>query len=188
MTTTKISDAEQTAYNRAMWPDEMRALMARVTEDCGPAKIANMIAEAYDLGRQTHAPPRCGRIKSSDDVRNRMRLRMENLEVEHFVALSLDARHRVVKEHWIAKGTMTSCAVSIADVYRALVATSAPNVIFVHNHPSGDPAPSGDDIALTAQLSKAGELLGIRVLDHVIIGREGYRSLDEAGLLGGARR
>lgn len=186
MTTVKVSDAE-VAYNSEPWPAEVNAMIAGIRGPCAPVEVADMIARAFDCGRRTHSAPRASRIVSSSDVRNRMRARMECLDVEHFVALSLDARHRVVKEHWIAKGTMTSCAVSIADIFRALVSVPAPNVIFVHNHPSGDPAPSGDDIALTARLVKAGELIGIRVLDHIIIGREGYSSLDEAGVMGGAR-
>lgn len=149
----------------------------------GRAKAARVVA-AFELGRRALSPgPAPTRIRSADDVDRLLRARLVHHEVEHFIALSLDARHRVVAEHWLAKGTMTSCAISIADVFRVLVRVAAPSVIFVHNHPSGDAAPSGDDIALTQRLIAAGELLGIRVLDHIILAREGRISLDEAGML-----
>ena len=153
----------------------------------GRAKAARVVA-AFELGRRALSPgPAPTRIRSADDVDRLLRARLVHHEVEHFIALSLDARHRVVAEHWLAKGTMTSCAISIADVFRVLVRVAAPNVIFVHNHPSGDAAPSGDDLALTQRLIAAGELLGIRVLDHIILARDGRVSLDEAGMLSPTR-
>jgi DNA repair protein RadC len=153
----------------------------------GRAKAARIVA-AFELGRRALSPgPAPTRIRSADDVDKLLRARLVHQEVEHFIALSLDARHRVVAEHWLAKGTMTSCAVSVADVFRALVRVAAPNVIFVHNHPSGEADPSGDDIALTTRLASAGELLGIRVLDHIILAREGRVSLDESGMLSRVR-
>jgi len=153
-------------------------------EGVSDAAVADLVMRAYEIGHRRGEQPSGCRIRSSADVRNLMRVRMVDLEVEHFVALSLDARHRVVREHWITKGTSTSCSVSVADTFRELVRCAAPYVIFVHNHPSGDPAPSSDDITLTSRLSAAGELMGIRVLDHVILGREGHSSLDELGKLG----
>ena len=83
----------------------------------------------------------------------------------------------------IALGGLSACPVSPADVYRALVREAAAAVVFAHNHPSGEPTPSQDDIALTARLARAGALLGIRVLDHIIVGHEGYFSFLDAGLL-----
>lgn len=153
----------------------------------GRAKAARVVA-AFELGRRALSTgPAPTRVRSADDVDRLLRARLVHEEVEHFLALSLDARHRVVAEHWLAKGTMTSCAVSIADVFRVLLRVAAPNVIFVHNHPSGEAEPSSDDIALTSRLVSAGELLGIRVLDHIILAREGRVSLDESGMLMPAR-
>ncbi len=149
----------------------------------GRAKAARVVA-AFELGRRALSTgPAPTRVRSADDVDRLLRARLVHEEVEHFLALSLDARHRVVAEHWLAKGTMTSCAISIADVFRVLLRVAAPNVIFVHNHPSGEAEPSSDDIALTSRLVSAGELLGIRVLDHIILAREGRVSLDESGML-----
>lgn len=156
--------------------------LARV-HGVGVAKASRIVA-AFELGRRSGSlgpPP--SRIETPLDVDRLLRPRLAHLEVEHFVALALDARHRVTRELWIAKGTMTSCPVSVADVYRALVREAAPAVIFVHNHPSGEPLPSEDDVELTERLVAAGELLGLVVVDHVVIAREGFSSLRERGLL-----
>lgn len=145
---------------------------------------AARIAAAFELGRRAarDAPPPT-RIRSADDVDALLRPRLAHLEVEHFLALALDARHRVVRELWISKGTMTACLVSVADVYRQLLREPAPAVIFVHNHPSGETEPSQDDLELTARLVSAADLLGVRVVDHVIVAREGFRSLRDSGLM-----
>lgn len=149
----------------------------------GATKAARLAA-AFELGRRVarDAPPPT-RIRDGADVDALLRPRLAHLEVEHFLVLALDGRHRVVRELWIAKGTMTSCPVSIPDVYRAVLREPAPAVIFVHNHPSGEPTPSAEDVELTARLVSAAELLGLRVVDHVVIAREGWCSLADRGLL-----
>ena len=153
------------------------------TRGIGHTKAARLAA-AFELGRRAaHATPPPTRLRSADDVDALLRPRLAHLEVEHFLALALDARHRVVRELWISKGTMTACIVSVADVYRHLLREAAPAVIFVHNHPSGEAEPSSDDLQLTERLVSAGELLGVRVIDHVIVAREGYRSLRDSGLM-----
>jgi len=156
--------------------------MAR-THGVGVTKAARLAA-AFEVGRRvaSDAPPPT-RIRDGRDVDALLRPRLAHLEVEHFIALALDVRHRVVRELWIAKGTMTSCPVSIPDVYRAILREPAPAVIFVHNHPSGEPTPSAEDVELTARLVSAADLLGLRVVDHVVIAREGWCSLAERGLL-----
>src|SRR5690606_18345940 len=121
------------------------------------------------------------------DVDAAMRPRLANADVEHFIAIALDAKNRPVAEISIARGGLAACPVSPADVFRALLREAAAGVVFVHNHPSGEPSPSAEDVALTDRLRRAGELLGVTVLDHVIIGREGYFSFLDAGLLGPAR-
>lgn len=153
------------------------------TRGIGSTKAAR-IAAAFELGRRAaHATPPPTRLRSAEDVDALLRPRLAHLEVEHFLAVALDARHRVVRELWISKGTMTACIVSVADVYRQLLREAAPAVIFVHNHPSGEAEPSADDVQLTERLVSAGELLGVRVIDHVIVAREGYRSLRDSGLM-----
>lgn len=152
----------------------------------GPTKASRIVA-AVELGRRVLARPlpRGARIGSSRDVDAALRPRLADAEVERFVAIALDAKNRPLGELEIARGGLSACPVSPADVFRTLLREAAAGVIFVHNHPSGDPSPSPDDVALTERLQKAGALLGVQVLDHVIIGREGYFSFLDSGLLAG---
>lgn len=154
----------------------------------GPTKASRIVA-AVELGRRVVTRPltRGARIGSSRDVDAAMRPRLADADVEHFIAIALDAKNRPIGELAIARGGLSACPVSPADVFRALLREAASGVIFVHNHPSGEPSPSPDDLAITERLRKAGEILGVRVLDHIIIGREGYFSFLDAGLLGGER-
>jgi len=105
-------------------------------------------------------------------------------EQEVFVALPLDAKHRVLgRPVVVAVGTANSVAVHPRDVYREAVRRNAVAVVVAHCHPSGDLSPSGDDLTLTRRLREAGELLGVALLDHVIVSRDGLRSLAEGGNL-----
>ena len=122
-------------------------------------------------------------IISSRDVDRAYRARLSDLDHERFLAIALDAKSRPLREIEIARGGLSACAVSPADVFRALLREAAASVIVVHNHPSGEPRPSEEDVALTDRLARAGELIGIRVLDHVVIARGGYFSFLDAGLI-----
>ncbi len=158
------------------------------TRGIGETKAAR-IAAAIELGRRAarvEPPPTA--LRTADDVDLLLRPRLAHLEVEHFLAIALDSRHRVVRELWISKGTMTSCVVSVADVFRQLLREAAPAVVFAHNHPSGDAEPSLDDLELTRRLVAAADLLGVHVVDHVVVAREGYRSLRECGLMPNSTR
>lgn len=150
----------------------------------GPGKASRIVA-AVELGRRvvTRPLPRGARVGSSRDVDAALRPRLAAADVEHFIAIALDAKNRPIGEIEIARGGLSACPVSPADVFRALLREAAAGVVFVHNHPSGEPSPSADDVALTERLRRAGELIGVRVLDHLIIGREGYFSFLDAGLL-----
>jgi DNA repair protein RadC len=154
----------------------------------GPTKASRIVA-AIELGRRVVARPltRNARIGSSRDVDAALRARLADSDVEHFIAIALDAKNRPTFEVEVARGGLSQCPVSPADVFRALLREAAAGVVFVHNHPSGEPSPSAEDVALTDRLRRAGELLGVNVVDHVIIGREGYFSFLDAGLLGGAK-
>lgn len=150
----------------------------------GPSKAARIVA-AVELGRRVVERPlvRGARIGSSRDIDAALRPRLARAQSEHFIALPLDAKNRAIGEIRISVGGLTACPVAPSDVFRALVREAAAAVIFVHNHPSGEPTPSAEDVALTERLCRAGELLGVRVLDHVILGHEGYFSFLDAGLL-----
>jgi DNA repair protein RadC len=150
----------------------------------GPTK-AGRIAAAVELGRRVVTRPldRGARITSSRDIDAALRPRYGQADVEHFVAVALDAKNRPIRELVIARGGLSACPVSPSDVFRALLREAAAGVVFVHNHPSGEPSPSAEDVALTDRLRRAGELLGVAVLDHVILGRDGYFSFLDAGLL-----
>ncbi|GAB4212919.1 MAG: DNA repair protein RadC [Sandaracinaceae bacterium] len=149
----------------------------------GAGKAARLAA-AFELARRLTVPGEPPtRIRSSADVDTLLCPRLAHLEVEHFVVLALDARHRVLREIWLAKGTFTACPVSAADVYRAVLREPAPAVLVAHNHPSGEPTPSAEDVALTQRLVQAGDLLGVRFVDHVVVAREGYASLVDLGLV-----
>jgi DNA repair protein RadC len=146
----------------------------------GPVR-ASLILAALELGRRAIAgrPERGQRVAGASEVWTYFRSRLAPLSVEEFWALGLDVRHRVQTEHCLAKGSLTGVEIHPRDVFRPLIRQAAAAVIFVHNHPSGDPAPSRADVELTARLREVGDLCGIPVLDHVVVGWEGYASLAE---------
>jgi DNA repair protein RadC len=150
----------------------------------GDGKAGRLLG-AFELGRRVVSQPlaRGRKITSSIDVFEALGPKLAAAEVERFIAIPLDARNRPLGEIVMAVGGLTQCPVSPADVYRALLREAASAVIFVHNHPSGDASPSGDDLALTERLVLAGQLLGVRVLDHVILAGREYFSFRDRGLL-----
>jgi DNA repair protein RadC len=109
--------------------------------------------------------------------------RLTGRDVEEFWVLYVDARHRPLQERRVATGSAWSCAVDPASVLRAALECRAAAMIFVHNHPSGDPEPSSQDVLLTTQLRAGGALVGIDVLDHVVIAETSYVSMHQRGLL-----
>lgn len=102
---------------------------------------------------------------------------------ENFVALHLDAKNRIICFDTVSIGSLSASIVHPREVYKATLLSSAAAVLFIHNHPSGDTKPSREDIEITKRLKEAGELLGIRVLDHLIVGEAGYYSFANNGLL-----
>lgn len=149
----------------------------------GASKAARIVA-ALELGhRAAHVGASGDRMRSSVDIDAMLRARLAHLETERFMALTLDAKNRVTAEIVIATGGIASCAVSPADIFRGVLREAAVGVVFAHNHPSGESTPSEEDIAFTERLLQAGRLLGVRVLDHVIVARDGYFSFLDAGLL-----
>jgi len=142
---------------------------------------ASLIQAAMELGRRAvgERPKPGRRLTSASDVWSHLRARLAMSEVEEFWALALDVRHRIQSERCLARGSLTGVEVHPRDVFRPLIRAAAAAVIFCHNHPSGDPTPSRQDVELTTRLREVGELCGITVLDHVVVGWEGFASLAE---------
>ena len=147
------------------------------------AAMARRIACAFELGRRLLEKRfRPGQVyTSSHDIFEGYHARMRDLKVERFMLVMLDAKNRVMRETMISQGTLSNSLVHPREVFREAMRQAAAAVIFVHNHPSGDPEPSPEDIDLTRRLQAVGELVGIRVLDHVVIGDGAYVSFLDRG-------
>ena len=124
---------------------------------------------------------RVSRLAAAAEVWAHYRARLALATVEEFWVIALDVRHRVQLERCVARGSLSGVEVHPRDVFQPLIRASAASVIFCHNHPSGDPTPSRQDIELTARLRQVGDLCGITVLDHVVVAAEGYASLADRG-------
>lgn len=150
----------------------------------GQARAARLAA-VFEIARRVRAPaPRRGRpIRNPREVADYLVARWAEERSEAFGLLLLDARNRLVREHMVSRGGWSASVVRPREVFRQALLSGAPALILFHNHPSGDPAPSREDVQITKVLVEAGELLGIRVLDHLIVGAEGYASLRERGLM-----
>lgn len=146
----------------------------------GPAKAAQLLA-AMELGRRVVSRPfQPGAVfASSRSVFDYFAPLVRDVKQESFWVVLLDNKHRVMRELPVSSGSLTASLVHPREAFVTAVRDSAAAVIFVHNHPSGDPAPSAEDRQLTRRLVGCGELLGIPVLDHVIIGRTAYYSFTD---------
>ena len=150
----------------------------------GPAKAAQILA-AIELGKRALATPLTEgqRIQGSQHIFQHYYPLLRDLRYEVFKAILLDAKHIVIRDFTVSQGSLTVSIVHPREVFNLAVRESAAAIIFVHNHPSGDPRPSEEDHALTQRLMEAGEILGIRVLDHVVIGDGKYVSFADEGYL-----
>ncbi len=169
----------------------VRALAARSPGELtaepgiGPARAAALVA-ALELGRrmaETRLLPGA-RLGSSGDVFHHYHFRLRDLKRERFLALLLDSKHRLLGEVLVSEGTLTASLVHPREAFAPAIRESAAALVFVHNHPSGDPSPSREDLDLTRRLVAVGELVGIQVLDHVIVGDGRYHSFADAGRIG----
>jgi DNA repair protein RadC len=151
----------------------------------GPAKGAQIKAALAIARRYAGERLTPGTIVSgSRELFAYMRAKLHGLKKEHFYTLLLDTKHRIIREEQVAVGSLNESVVHPREVFSSAIREGAAKVVFVHNHPSGNPEPSPQDRRLTARLCQAGELVGIHVLDHLIIGEEEYFSFAERGLLG----
>lgn len=153
----------------------------------GGAKTAQLKA-ALELGRRllqqkSADSPGVSSFKNSRDVYDHYRPQFYGLKKERFLCVLLDVKNRVFKETIISEGTLTSSPVHPREVFRVAIKEAAASVLFVHNHPSGDPNPSRDDVEITRRLVETGKVVGIHVLDHVVVADGHYISLMEQGCL-----
>jgi DNA repair protein RadC len=163
-------------------------LNASISELCqvtgiGPAR-AIQIKAALELGRRSmleHQDERY-RITAPADAASLLLHEMNGLEQEHMVVITLDTKNRVLSQETLYVGNVNTSLIRIAEVFRPAIRQNAPAIIISHNHPSGDPDPSPEDVRVTRQIVEAGKLLDIEVLDHLVIGDHRYISLKERGL------
>jgi len=149
----------------------------------GEAKAAQIKA-AIELGRRLAAesPEDRPSIHSPQDAADLLRYEMSALEQEELRVVLLDNRNRLLGSETVYRGSVNSSQVRVGELFKAAIRRNAVAVIVVHNHPSGDPAPSPDDVAVTRAIVQAGKLLDIDVLDHLVIGAGKFVSLKERGL------
>jgi len=149
----------------------------------GEAKAAQIKA-AIELGRRLtlEAPEERPTINSPADAAALVQYEMSALEQEHLRVLLLDTRNHVLDIVEVYKGSVNSSQVHVGELFKPAIRRNASAIIVAHNHPSGDPTPSPDDVAVTRAILQAGKLLGIDVLDHVVIGQGRWVSLKERGL------
>ena len=131
--------------------------------------------------RPSYGP--ASRIKDARDVYEAFRGHFDLLDREQFVAVLLDGKNQVIGFNVVSVGSLTATVVHPREVFKPAILSSAAALILVHNHPSGDPEPSAEDRAITERLRHAGDLIGIKILDHVVIGDGTFRSFAEEHLL-----
>jgi DNA repair protein RadC len=149
----------------------------------GEAKAAQLIA-AFELGRRLLAdwPAARWTIRSPRDIADRLLLQMGRLEREELRVVLLNTKNVVLRVTTVYQGNVSSSLVRVGELFRDAVRLNATGLILVHNHPSGDPTPSPDDLHLTAEALAAGRLLDIDVLDHLVVGHDAWVSLRDRGV------
>jgi DNA repair protein RadC len=149
----------------------------------GPVRAAQLAA-AFELGRRLLAdwPSARWSVRSPRDVADRLILQMGRLEREELRVVLLNTKNVVLRVATVYQGNVASSLVRVGELFRDAVRLNATSVIVVHNHPSGDPTPSPDDLHLTAEALAAGRLLDIQLLDHLVIGHDAYVSLRDRGI------
>lgn len=147
----------------------------------GPAKACEILA-CFELGKRLLKGKIAGLYLRPEDVWKELR-DIRDHKKEHFVIFFLDSRNQEIKREIISVGSLNASLVHPREVFEPAVKNLAAQVILAHNHPSGDPEPSKDDLELNKRLVEAGKILGIEVIDHIIIGKAGFLSFKEKGLL-----
>jgi DNA repair protein RadC len=155
------------------------------TKGIGPAKAAQIKA-AFELSKRLEdsfdESPKIT-VKSPDSAIKAAKNQLKGKKKEHFLVLCLDTRNHLINTHKVSIGSLDCSIVHPREVFKEAISSCAASVIFVHNHPSGDPTPSEDDIKLTKRLVEAGEIIGIEVLDHIIVCDKDFLSMKAKNLL-----
>ena len=149
----------------------------------GPAK-ASLIVAAVELGRRIAVAQaeQAPTLSSPAAAAGLLQYEMSGLEQEHLRTILLDARNRLIRVQEVYRGSLTTSLIRTGEVFREAIRANAAGMIVAHNHPSGDPSPSPEDLAVTRNLVAAGRLLDIPVLDHIVIGRNRFVSMRERGM------
>lgn len=154
------------------------------TKGIGTAKAIQLKA-GFELGIRVSAARRPDRItiRSPRDAADLLMEQLRYLKKEHFVCLFLNTKNHIIAQETLSMGSLNASIVHPREVFRAAIKCSSASVVCAHNHPSGDPAPSPEDIQITQRLCEAGQIVGIDVLDHIVIGDGIFVSLKEQGLM-----
>lgn len=149
----------------------------------GPAKAVQLKA-AFELGRRmvVESPDMKPQVRSPADAANLVMSKMCLLEQEELLTMLLDTKNRVLETPTVYRGSLNTSLIRVGELFREAIRANCAAMIVIHNHPSGDPTPSPEDVAVTRQIAEAGKLLDVEVLDHLIIGRQRFVSLKERGL------
>lgn len=189
-TGTKDQSAVQLSTNLLQQCGSLRELVHMSVEELtaikgiGQAKALQLLA-GIELGKRV-ARSSLGdvvTVRSPYDAAMYMMEELRYLKKEHFVCLFLNTKNHIIGKETLSMGTLNSSLVHPREVFRAAIKSSSASIICLHNHPSGDPSPSPEDIQITNRLAEAGSLLGIEVLDHIVIGDGKFVSLKEQGHL-----
>ena len=178
---TSLAESGGLSLMRKMTMEELKKISG-----IGETSAIKLIA-ASELGARIAAETPYGRQRlfSAEDVYKMFATELAGEKQEIVLALLLNSKFEIIGRETISKGTMVSACVEPRDIFRSAIKRVALNIIMVHNHPSGDPTPSEEDLNVTAQIEMAGELVGIRLIDHIIIGMGRHASLREMNFLSG---
>lgn len=149
----------------------------------GPARAGQVLAALELCRRAQRATERRPRLRTPSEIHRYLRPMLGLLRREVFHVLAFNARNMLLRDVRIAEGTANNCPVDPREVFGPALAVRATAIVLAHNHPSGDPEPSEDDVDLTLRLAEGGRVLGVRVLDHLVVGDQGFVSLFERGYL-----
>ena len=177
---TNLSTLEEIAHLRY---ENARMLAPKKASVVPPADLGCVASVRITMAKEDSVPwDRARQITGPRDSYDLVSKFLDGEDRENVVVLGLNTKHCVVLIHRVAAGSVASCPARIAEILRAAIIANCPAIIVAHNHPSGDPYPSTDDVVLTKRIVEAGDLLGIEVLDHVVIGDGQFVSMRERGM------